>query len=144
MVFIPVKRNYFLHIKHLLKNDMDHISKVITSSNLPKLVNDNNDIRNNTNIVNNVNNDTDVKKYSLKPDFVPRSEKTMLAKEMSDQMEDPNNYAFYLSVVNKLGISEAKRLLAVVQNDIREKAKTKTPVRHKGKFFAYIYKFRKY
>lgn len=96
----------------------------------------NNDIKNNLNNDNNVN-----KKYVLnKTKFTPNTKKTVLAEKIASNFNDLNNYACYLSVVNKLGVMDAERLYRSTLDDIKEKMKTEYPVRNKAKYFMYKYK----
>jgi len=102
------------------KNNVNNVSKYIT----------NNDINVNTN----------KKKYMLdKTKFKPNTEATELAEEISKKLKDPN-YAGFLAVVNKIGCSEARRLLKNVLSDISDKKQTKTPVRNPGAYFIWKYR----
>lgn len=97
----------------------------------------------NINNLNNVNNVID--KYSLKSSgFVPMTEETQLADEISKSMGDEKSYAGYLRVVRSVGIGSAKRLLVTVLDEIRNKDRTKSPVRNKGAYFMFIYKKKLY
>jgi len=95
---------------------------------------------NNSYLNNDINVNRDISKYRLdKTKFTPNSEKTQLAEQISKELNDPH-YAGFLSLVNKIGCSEARRLLASVKQDIKDKRDTKTPVRNSGKYFWWKYK----
>ncbi len=113
---------------------MDHISKILNKkTNI-------NDINVNNKILNNDTNDTS-SKYSLKDTFIPNTPKTQLAQEIASFLNDTDNYACFLDIVNKIGVDNAKRLLKVVKEDIKDKESTSTPVRIPAKYF--VWKYRK-
>ena len=106
-----------------------------------------NDLPNNDNNVNNIsklNNDNNVNsRYALNPKkFIANTEESLLAKEIAENMNDLNNFAFYFSIVNNLGVSGARNYWIEIKNDILEKGKTKTPVRSPKKYFVWKYKRR--
>lgn len=123
---------------------MRRIDEVIKSKEITYVENtvNDNDIKEN-NVVNDSVNNVSKKNYGLdKTKFTPNTDETIYAEEIATFLDDLENYAFYLSVVNNLGLYTAQRLLRVVQVDIEEKAKTKTPVRNPAKYFAWKYKKR--
>jgi len=96
--------------------------------------------------VSNVNKDKnnivngDISKFELNTStFTPNTEKTQLAEEISTKLGD-RNYACFLDVVNKIGCTNARRLLSSVLRDIEEKKKTSQPVRKPGAWFMWKYK----
>jgi len=95
----------------------------------------------NDNLTNNgINVNRDISKYKLnKPKFTPNTEKTQLAEEISVKLNDLH-YACFLYVVNKIGCSEARRLLKSVSQDIKDKKDTQTPVRKPGAYLMWKYK----
>lgn len=102
----------------------------------------NNDNKNYLNNDTNVNNG--ISKYKLdRAKFTPNTEETQLAEEISLELND-SHYAGFLSVVNEIGCSEAKRLFASVKQDIKDKRNTKTPVRNPGAYFMWKYRNRMY
>lgn len=81
-------------------------------------------------------------KYALnKEKFIPNTEGSILAEDIAKDMNDLNNYAYYFSVVNKLGVVSARVYWKRIQTDILEKQNTKNPVRFPKKYFAYMLKF---
>lgn len=101
---------------------------------------------NSNKILNNVNNvingvSKKKSKYALdRTKFTPNTPETQLAEEMAKALDDLDNYACYLSVVNKLGVMTATQLIKSTLSDIKEKTDTKYPVRNKAKYF--MWKFR--
>ena len=86
-----------------------------------------------------------VNKYALdKTKFTPNTPEATIAEEISKSYNDLRNYAFYFGLVKKIGVQEALRLHAVVQDEIKRKALTSTPVRFPSKFFTYTYEHKKY
>ena len=120
---------------------MEHIREIIKNKKHSNNVN--NDSNNNNG--SNVNNGRYKKKYALdKSKFTPNTEKTILAEKVATSLNDLQNYACYLYVVNKIGVADADRLLRSTLSDIEEKKNTKTPVRNKAKYFMYKFRFKKY
>jgi hypothetical protein len=111
---------------------------------LSPVINDNKEKENN--IVINDNNDSYIKgRYALdRKIFLPNTRETQLAEKIAIEMDDLRNYACFLSVVNKIGLMDAERLLKATLFDINEKANTKYPVRNKAKYFMYKFKYKKY
>jgi len=117
-----------------------HISEILKKRLHNNVNNDNNKIFNNVNSVNSDN--SSMGKYALdRKTFTPNTEKTQLAEEIAVFLNDLENYACYLGIVNRVGASGAKRLLRTVKSDIEEKAETQTPVRNPAKYF--MWKFKK-
>lgn len=101
--------------------------------------------KNNTNNVINVNVKQRKNRFALdRTKFTPNNQKTQLAEEIAIKLGDTKSYAFYLSVVNKIGCQEAMRLMRSVESDIEEKRLTNTPVRNPACYFVWKYKNRKY
>lgn len=110
----------------------NHVSVIDTNDNSNYLNNDNNVKKNNAD------------KYKLdKTKFTPNTEATQLAEEISQSLLDPH-YPAILSVINKIGCTEARRLLKSVLLDIKEKKETQTPVRKPGAYFMWKYKNKMY
>lgn len=118
---------------------MEHIGKILRSKQ---------DIVNNVNNDTNTNNDNSVirkKKYALnRSKFTPNTEQSQLAERIALAFNDVQNYACYLSVINRVGCPTAERLFLSTQSDITEKAATKYPVRNKAKYFMWKLKYHKY
>lgn len=114
------------NIKETLKNKSSKYNNV------------NNDIINN--ITNNVNNGVS-SKYSLNKDkFIPNTEETQLAEEIATYLGDLQNYALYLHIVKKLGISGAYSFLKSVQEEIENKRGTKFQIKSPKKYFTWKFK----
>lgn len=107
--------------------------------------------RNNVNKVdkynydNNVNkNDTSVaskNKYALdRNKFIPNTEEAQLAETIAESFDDLNNYAFYFSVVNKLGVSGAYSFWKSHEDEEEEKRGTRYEFRSSKKVFAWRFK----
>lgn len=116
---------------------MDQIKAILKSHSLSNnVINDTKEI---------TNNDINVNRYSLNPKkFKAHTEKTQLAVEISTKLNDTKNFAAYLGVINKMGCSEIRRLYVSVLDDIKEKLKTKTPVRKPGAYFMWKLKTHRY
>lgn len=115
---------------------MDSIKNIIKKTHT-NVINDNKE-----SFTNDTNGNSSNGKYALdKNTFTPNTEKTQLAEEIAVFLNDTNNYACFLSVVNKIGVTRTTTLLRGVKEDIKEKAKTKTPVRNPAKYF--MWKFKK-
>ncbi|PIZ62205.1 hypothetical protein COY16_04975 [Candidatus Roizmanbacteria bacterium CG_4_10_14_0_2_um_filter_39_13] len=113
---------------------MENLTKILTSNSDINYVNN---VSNNIKY-NNVNNDIFKKRYALDPSkFNPNTEETAMAEEIAKKLDDLNNYAYYLSIVNKKGCEKAKRCLHAVLSDIKEKKNTKTPVRDPKKYYVW-------
>jgi hypothetical protein len=136
---------------------MEPVGKILTQKSIIIVNNDNKKILNPVNDINsnkeksNTNNVIDVNskekkgRYELdRSKFTPNNEKTQLAEEIATKLNDLENYAFYLNVVNKIGCQDAMRLMRSVESDIEEKKATKTPVRSPKRYFVWKYKNRKY
>lgn len=114
---------------------MEKVRKILISRN--NVINDNN------NYSNNVTNDnsSNGKKYALdRSRFKPNSEEALLAEELSSYFNDSENFAFYYSVVNRLGVMRTKEALADIKDEIKEKGNSKYPIRFPKKYFAWKYK----
>jgi len=73
--------------------------------------------------------------------FKPNTPETILAKDMAIYFDDLSNFAFYLSVVNKLGYSKAYSFWKYTQNEIEEKKHDERySIRSPKKYFAWKYK----
>jgi hypothetical protein len=119
---------------------MDHISKTIKKS---KLINNVINVNvNNSNNVNNDNNGTSIKdeKYALNRNlFKPHTEETQLAETIATFFNDLQNYAFYLSVVKKLGATGAYAFWNAVKQEIEEKRGSRYEIRLPHRYFAWKY-----
>lgn len=112
---------------------MEHISKTLQKR---SVINDNNDNKKITNNGINDNPNNGKSKYSLdRSKFVPNTERSQLAEEVADKLNDLQNYAAFLAAVNKHGCSRIRQCLQSTLDDIEEKKKTKTPVRKPGAYF---------
>lgn len=92
-----------------------------------------------------INNDINVKsskgKYALdKVKFIPNTEESQLAEEIATTLQDINNYACFLKIINSIGCSRATTLFKSVLSDIEEKHETRTPVRNPAAYFVWKYK----
>jgi len=101
---------------------------------------------NNDNNVNNKNDNNDSNaidsKYALdRSKFTPNTKATTLAEEIATYCDDLDNYAAYLSLVNKLGVDRARTAYSSFQGEVEEKAGTDTEVRSRAKYL--MWKFRK-
>ena len=115
---------------------MDSIKDIIVRRN-----NDNNVNRYILNNDNNVNSSNGKKKYSLdKSKFTPNTEESQLAEDLANYFKDSENYAFYYSVVNSLGVLRAKEALKNIKDEIQQKENTKYAIRNPKKYFTWKYK----
>ena len=97
----------------------------------------------NRNINNNDTNVTGKQKYALdRSKFKPNTEEAILAEEISSKFNDLNNFAFHLSTVNRLGISETRRLFSEILGEIKEKHGTKYEIRKPAAYFVWKIKHR--
>jgi len=121
--------------------NMEHIGKIIKA--VKNTVNNGNT---NTIVINDNNeNKKHLGIYALdKSKFTPNTPETIQAEEIAMKLDDLQNYACYLNVMNKIGVMDAERLLRVVLNDYREKKNTKFPVRDIRRYFMNKYKHRRY
>lgn len=80
-------------------------------------------------------------KYELdKAKFTPNTEEAMLSEEIGSYFNDLQNFAFYYSVINKLGVTRGREALADIKDEIQQKAGTKYAIRNPKKYFAWKYK----
>jgi hypothetical protein len=116
---------------------MESIKDTLALSKLNNVINDNKYVN---------TNDKHVKKnYALNRDkFIPNTEESMLAEEIAVTLMDLDNFAFYFSVVKKIGVGTAMILLKTVLSDVEEKKGTKYPVRDIKKYFTWKYRRRLY
>lgn len=80
----------------------------------------------NTNIDNkeiiNIDNNIDTnRKFSLKRSFKPRTAETQAAYDIASELDDLNNYARYLSIVNQIGPGQAIELFHVLHDVMKRK-----------------------
>lgn len=89
----------------------------------------------------NVNNVPSKKKYSLdRSKFIPNTPETQLAEQIATSFNDLDNYAGFLSVVNKIGHERAYGLWKSIQEEIEEKKGTKYAIRYPAKYFMWKYR----
>lgn len=123
--------------------NMEIIGSII--KNRYKGIVNNDNIKNNDTNGNNDSSKIQKRKYALnKEKFHPNTPETQLAEKIAGDFNDLNNYACYLSVIKKIGVSETERLFRSTKSDIEEKSNTKYPVRNKAKYFMYKLKFKKF
>ena len=109
-------------------------AKIINDKYKPTVNNVNNGNREKSNNANNVN--SNKRKYALdKNKFVPHTEESLLAEEIATELKDLDNFACYYNVVNKIGVSKARMIFSQTLGEIKEKAKTKYPVRKPASYF---------
>lgn len=119
-------------MKHINDELLDKYNNVI-NVNINKEYNDNNV------------NTYKKRKYSLdKNKFLPNTENTQLAEQIATFFKDLNNYAFYLSVVNKLGVQRTYLFWKNIQDEIEQKRNSRYEIRFPKKYFAWRYKNKKY
>ena len=106
------------------------------------IINDSKD--NNNKYINGINDDVGSQYALNREKFKPNTPETQKALEIAEDLEDTQNYAFYLKVVKNVGVSGADRLWKVYKDDVQEKAKTRFPVRNKKGYFRYLYKRKLY
>lgn len=80
------------------------------------------------------------KKYSLHSKFTPHTEETSTALDIANFFQDTNNYAFYRSVVKKIGVSKSLQLLHEIKETINNFKNTKKKILCPKKYFAGAYK----
>lgn len=107
----------------------------------------NNDSNDNKNIIaNTVNNDNNGviskdTKYALNRNtFTPNTEETQLAEKIGASFDDLNNYAFYLKVVNKLGVPRTYSFWKSHKEEEKEKKGTRFEFRNSKYYFAWKFK----
>lgn len=123
--------------------NMEKIENIIKSR--YKSIVNNDSTKNNDINGNNDSSKIQTRKYALnKEKFHPNTPETQLAEKIARDFNDLNNYACYLSVIKKIGVSESERLYRSTNSDIQEKRNTKYPVRNKAKYFMYKLKFKKF
>lgn len=122
-------------IRNNVNNDNNYFSNNDINVN-----NDNNYFPNNDINVNNGGNKSS--KYALdKSKFIPNTPETQLAQKIGEYFNDLNNYAFYLNVVNKLGVDRAYSFWQSVKREIEEKQNDeKFRIRLPANFFAWKYR----
>jgi hypothetical protein len=77
-------------------------------------------------------------KYALKPGFnYLRSETSFTAKEIADQLQDIQHYAFYYYAVKNLGPSIARTLLKETQDDVSDNLRLGKQIRNPAALFNY-------
>lgn len=110
----------------------------IVSKKATHVTNVTNDIKNNKNNTN-VNN---VRKspYTLRPDFKENCPEATLSLEMIKYFDDEASHAFYWKLCLNEGEQRARFLFDQARGLIKEKTTSRTPVRDKKKFFAFMYK----
>lgn len=108
------------------------------------IINDSKDNNINNKYINVINDDVNSRYALNREKFKPNTPETQKALEIAEDLDDAQNYAFYLNVVNTIGTSDADRLWKVYQDDVKEKAKTRFPVRNKKGYFRYLYKRKLY
>lgn len=99
-----------------------------------------------TNNVSNVNkykydnNDNVSRDYSYHPEkWKQNTAEAQLAVEMVEWFQDQANFAFYVKLVNREGAERARSIFSWYKGEVREKAKSKTPVRDIRKYFVSMY-----
>lgn len=113
--------------------DLSHKVESVKELLKGRFTNDSNDIRTNTN---NDTNDSTHNPYALdETKFVPNTEGSLLAKEIATELNDLENFAFYMGVVKRKGVDRVRDVYQKVLGDIREKKDTKYPVRNPAKYF---------
>lgn len=80
------------------------------------------------------------RKYSLNSKFTPQTEETSVALDIANFFQDTNNYAFYRSVVKKIGISKSLQLFHEIKETINYFKNTKKKILSPKKYFAGAYK----
>lgn len=116
---------------------MKTIKEIISDKYNPIVNNDNG------NKFNNANNDNNGKrKYALdKSKFVPHTEETVLAEEIATKLDDLDNFAYYYSVIKRIGVSKTRIIFYQTMGEIKEKAETKYPVRKPARYFVWKVKY---
>lgn len=117
---------------------MDQIGKIIKEG---KLIN--NVINVNVNSSNNDNNVVSQKvgKFALdRNSFKPNTEETQLAEKIAISFNDLQNYAFYLHVIKRLGISSTYAFWKAMQEEIEEKKGSRYEIRNPRKYFTWKFK----
>jgi len=118
---------------------MEHISKELTKK-FKNLINDNNDSKDD--FINDINDNSSSKnKYALNREkFTPNTPEAQLAENIASSFNDLQNYAFYLSVVNRLGYTNAESFWKAHKEEEKEKRGTRYEFRYSKKYFAWKYK----
>lgn len=100
--------------------------------------NDINEVLSYKNIDSNDNKDylnIDKSKYALKDNFNPNNSETVTAREIASKLGDTQNFAFYRSVVQKIGEQRAGELLSETKEDIRMGGINGQPIRNPAALF---------
>jgi len=79
-------------------------------------------------------------KYSLKRGFKPETIEAITAEEIASALDDLENYAFYYSVVNKIGWNKARELLSEVKCDVRKGELKGKLIENPGALYTWKYK----
>lgn len=113
---------------------MKTIREIIQDKKSIAVNNVNNGIGRKLNNANNVN--SNKRKYALdKSKFVPHTEEALLAEEIATKLNDLDNFANFYNVVNKIGVLKTRMIFSQTLGEIKEKAKTKYPVRKPARYF---------
>lgn len=116
---------------------MENLQEIIKKK-TSAYINVNND--NKLNIVTNVKYNSNKENYALdKSHFKPNTPEAACAIEIAETLNDTENFAFHREVVGTVGCGEAKRILSVVNDDIRRKKGTKYAIRNPAAYYAWLY-----
>lgn len=89
----------------------------------------------------NVNNGTYKNPYALdRSKFTPNTPETQLAEQIATSFNDLENYAGFLSVINKIGCERAYALWKSILEEIEEKRDTRYSIRNPARYFMWKYK----
>lgn len=95
----------------------------------------------NKSLTNNDSNVASKNRYALdKNKFTPNTPETQLAEQIATSFNDLDNYAGFLSVVNKIGHERAYGLWKSIKEEIEEKKGTKYAIRYPAKYFMWKYR----
>lgn len=126
---------------------MESIGDALTRK-LDNVINNDNDVDKynydnnvNENVTDSNSNSSKKGKYALNRNkFTPNTEETQLAEKVATFFDDLSNYAFYLHVVNRLGVNKAYMFFRSVQEEIEKKGGTRYEIRNPKRYFAWKFK----
>lgn len=88
-----------------------------------------------TNIDNNKYLKIDNNRYSFKENYKLLNEKSTTAKTIAEELDDLDNFAFYLSVVGRIGSPKALEILSETKSDVKIGDEQGRPIRNPAALF---------
>lgn len=78
----------------------------------------------------NIDNNIDRNPYALRKSFQLNTKELATAGEISRELNDLSNFAFYRSTVNKLGVSKARQIYHETKSDITKANQLGRPIKN--------------